>query len=419
MTAPAIATPSAEDTPTAPAPDAGAPTPSNADAAGDALGAEIGQLFGEGGDTPAAGDPRGVTVEKPAATADAKPADTTAPAKTEAAPPTPTAPVDPMAGTQPFTYGDGKKIDGVYVVPATADDPGGVIIPTANMHILQSLAEERDALDVSSREYQESAQQYERLSAWTTTDRDGKESTITGSDAMVAMRVELGRQASENEALRAVIADPQKLLGLLLQDKDGKISIDQGAVRALHLEIKDVARDTEDHIRHVLAGIVQAPRAPATPAAATGAAPDVTAAAPAIIEAAAKAVGIDGKTLHEKDRAFLASQLPRYMRTVTDSDRRMQPHLKIGQPIVDASFTQVVKHQAELRAEMAKTAATVTTAATENAVKLAAAGLTKPAATPKPAPVAPAKPKLSDADKAYRMREAAAAGRRYDPEADD
>lgn len=415
MTAPAIATPSAEDTPTT-APDAGTPTDD-----GDALGAELGALMGEGGETPASGDPRGVVVEKvEPATPVATPAAVT-PAAAAASPATADAPSDPMAGTQPFMYGAGKKIDGVFVIPATADDPGGVIIPTANMHILQSLAEERDALDASSKEFQDAAQQYERLSEWSRVDADGKEQTISGTDGLIEMRLDMTRQAVALNLLTDVLNDPQRMLALLVQDKDGKISIDHSAVRALSLEIKDAARTRADADGAVLRGMVAPRTAPSAPAAAAGAPGTVSAeAAASVIDSSARSVGLDAKGLNEKDRQFLTQQLPRYVRTVTESDRRTQPHLKVGQPIVDASFTSVVQRQLEHRAELAKTATVATAAATENAPKLAAAGLGKPAPKAAPvAPAAPAKPKLSDADKAYRMREAAAAGRRYDPASDE
>lgn len=337
------------------------------------------------------------------------------PGATAGSPATPDAAADPLAGAQPFTYGDGKTLEGVHVIPGE-----GALIPEANLHVLRSLAEQRDALDQSSQQYADQVQDFERLTTFEVEGHDGQPVRLSGVDGITELRASVARTFAENEAYKAVLADPQKILALIARDGD-KFVLNPDAVEAMKLRINVAARDADDAVRSFMSQHAR-PRAerpapsraePSSPAAREA----LSAQAPRIIEAAAKQSGLDFKLLTDTDKAFLAAQIHRYERKVTEQDRRFNPALKIGQPIVDAEFANVVKDRIGLRQEAAAAAKASAKAAAENAPKLAAAAPVKPVAAPA-APATPAKPKLSDDHINFRRQEAASMGKRYDPETD-
>lgn len=428
MTAPAITpAPSAESAPSAAAAAPAIVTPDTSTGggtavppSGESLESSLSAIFGDHSESTAANvglpaskpaDEVPGATETPKADAAATPAAdaTAAPVADPAA-----APADPLAGTQPFTYGEGRTLEGVYRVPGE-----GLLVPEDKVHVIQNLAEQRDALDRSSREFSDAVQQYETLTQWAVPGPNGQEQIVRGPEATVAMRVQIGRQAVELEALRAVMKDPQKLLGLITQTADNKFAIDPSALETLQLRIDLASREAEDaiagHLQQYMTpsrGDRGAPAARGAEAPAGGR-PNVAAAAPKIIEGAGKQLGVDTKTLTDKDREFLTGQLERYMRTVTEADRRFNPALKLGAPIVDADFAQIVKDRVETRAEIARTAAANARAGADNQARIAAAG----AAPPKPAAAAPvvAAPPVQESDDDARwnlMERAAAGGRR-------
>lgn len=279
---------------------------------------------------------------------------------------------DPLASAMPLTYtvhGDVRTYDGIKVL----GEDGAVIAATA-LQDLQRRLGERDHLYETSKAQHETVQQYERLSSWATTDAAGKETTLTGREGLVEMRVQLASLAVENAALASVFADPQKLLGFLTNDADGKLILNTEALRTLALEARHNQREAVDAVRAHL----QTLAAPA----ATSAAPalDVAALAPSVIAAAA---GAQAAHLTPEDTAFLAGQLARYLRTVTEADRKADLTLTLGGPIVDASFKALVQRTATANAAAKHTAVATTDAATRNAAVLAAAArTTKPVAAP-------------------------------------
>lgn len=426
MTAPAIAT-------SAP-PAAAAPAPSDAPASGgDAptqLEHELDAIFTTGaseplgfadapagspaGSPPAAGGPSGdgqTRVDAPAPAGG--PTDTPtggAPAASgDAAAGTPPAD-DPLAGAVPFTYGaDGRTLEGVHRFPGE-----GVMIPEANVHVLETLLTERDALDQASQEYAQRIEDYERATSYAITDANGREQTVRGAEGVAEMRVKIGHLFAEVEGLRAVLEDPAKILKLLARDGNDKLVLDPDAMDALNLRISTAARTAEDAIRAQLATLTPRREAPAPRASSSGQPTgDLSAHAPRLIDGAAQQARVDATLLTEQDRTFLASQLPRYVRQVKESDRRFNPSLRIGDPIIDEAFTNLVKHQATVRADAARAARAAADAAAANAPKIAASQPPKVAAPVAPAANTQQKPpaKESDSDRIWRMRQAMAGGR--------
>jgi hypothetical protein len=274
---------------------------------------------------------------------------------------------DPLAGTEPFTYtvnGETKTLDGVFRVPGE-----GLLVPEDKVQIVEQLAERADTLDRVSREYQSRNAEYERLSEWRTQGADGKEQVYQGRDGLVAMRVELGTRAASMDVLTSILkpnAQGQYVnlakLVTTQQNARGELEIipDPDVLERLLLQSDLAERDARDAIFREVGQLSQ-------PSTSTSSAPDYSAQAAQVIEAAAQSGKFDSKALTDRDKGFLAAQLPRYVRTVTEDDRRMNPSLRVGSAIVDASFTQVVKDRAEMRTEASKSAIAAEKAGKHNA----------------------------------------------------
>jgi hypothetical protein len=310
---------------------------------------------------------------------------------------------DPLKDATPLTYtvnGEQRTYEGIRVLGTD-----GAIIKPEDLPDLMRRLGERDHLYETNKAQYEATQQLERLTEWRTTDADGKESTVKGLEGLATMRVQHGKLAAAFDTLASVFKDPAKFVGLLGQDEQGKIVLDPTALQHLLTESDLAEVRAEQAIRSQLATMVRPPDASAS------ATPDYTAHAPQMIDAAAKSVGLDGKLLGDKDRAFLAQQFPRYVRSVTDADRRANVTLKLGGPIVDAAFTELVKDRITSRQELAKLASTSTAASGRNAAVLAAATRGKPA----PTAAAPAKrtpeTRGKDADAGYDLMETLIGGR--------
>lgn len=286
---------------------------------------------------------------------------------------------DPLAGTEPFTYtvnGETRTLDGVYRVPGE-----GLLVPEDKVASLQQLAERAEILDRVSREVTDHNASYERLSAWTVTDAQGKEHTLTGLQGLEAMRVDSARVNAAVSIIDGLLSDPAKLLGLLAQDDKGQLVVDPSAVETLQMRIQLAANAAEQRARGSFANL----RSPA-PATSTGPA-NYAASAPKIIESAA---GSAYNVLTAEDRNFLASQIGRYVRAVTEEDRRWDPSKKIGAPIVDAEYAQLVQRTAAQRADAKRVAEAAERAGKFNGGTERGRQPAKPATKPA-APVVPPK----------------------------
>lgn len=241
---------------------------------------------------------------------------------------------DPLAGTEPFAY-NGKTYEGIYRVPGE-----GLMIPEDKAAAFTSIVERAEmveALDRASREATTQVQTFERLSQWNITDDQGQVTeTLTGVRGLEARYLNDARKDAAIEVLDGILSDPTKLLSLLAQDSTGKIGIDPSAVETLQMRLRLAANDAETKARtefQKLSGPVESPAA--------SAAPDYSASAPKLIETAA---GAEHSVLTPEDKQFLSGQLDRYVRSVTEEDRRYDPTKKLGAPIVDAKYGQLVQH---------------------------------------------------------------------------
>lgn len=285
------------------------------------------------------------------------PTGTTADAATKAPDPSaaPPAAADPLAGTEPFTYtvnGEQRTLEGVYRVPGE-----GLLVPEDKASAIASLAERADVLDRVSREYSAQNATYERLSTWETTDASGKTITLTGQQGLEAQRVEHARMDAAVSILDGILGDPQKLIALIGKDQAGNYVVDPAAIETLQMRVQLAANAAEQTARSHFSKISSGPTQPAAPQ-------SYAASAPSLIKQAA---GANDAALTAEDRTFLGQQIDRYVRTVTEEDRRWNPKLTIGAPIVDESYGKLVERTAQQRAAATAQAKTAEAAGKHNA----------------------------------------------------
>lgn len=268
---------------------------------------------------------------------------------------------DPLAGTEPFTYGDGRKLDWAHRVPGE-----GVLLTEAEVPQLQQLAERAERLDRATRDLTTRHSDLERLTTWDIPSEDGKTTQqVTGAAAIEARDVLIARQDAVISLLDEILNDPQQFARLVAVNDKNEIVTDPLAVDYLRKDVLLKAHDAEQSAR----ARFQQRGAPPAPSAASTTPPDVSkidfqSAAPAVISEAA---GKDAGILTAEDRTFLTEQLPQYIRTVTEQDRQADPLLKVGAPIVSERFTKVVQRQIALRTEATKAAQAAESAGKHNA----------------------------------------------------
>lgn len=325
------------------------------------------------------------------------------------APPAPDTSAPPeidFSNDKPFTYtvnGQARTFDDLRVV----DGIGGVISADA-LHKLQQRFSERDTLFENSQQQYRKYQDLEKLTAWKTQGADGKEQIITGSQALEARQVVLERQTAILNTLAEVFDNPDLFRSLVSVNEQGQVVADRQALQYLTTRAQLSAVNAEQSVRQ------QFQNQPNTQQAQQSQAPDIQSVAPQVIENSAQQLGIT--TLTPEDKTFLASMLPRFVRPATGEDVALSPTLKIGEPVVDASFGQLVQQQGQNRATTAKTVQTATTISKENAARLAASKLGKTVVQQhtRNAPQrreAPKDQRAADADDAFAMMQRAASGR--------
>lgn len=299
---------------------------------------------------------------------------------------------DPFKDAKPATYmvdGQERTYDGIKVL---GED--GAVIEAANLpDVLRRLGERDHLVDVNQRQYAE-AKALEPLTSWKTTGDDGKEVTLTGQQGLMAMHVEYARMSQAVAIADALLSDPTKILGLLAQDKDGKVVVDPSAVETLQMRIALAANGAETQTRSRLSGLITEASKPAPVPI------NFEAEAPRLIRSIA---GQDFAKLTPADQKFLADQLPIYTNGKT----------------VNLAYEALVKDRIALRAEAVKTGAVVTDAAKQNAANLAAAarGLKPVAAAKVPVRKPSAQQehdtsRVSDADAGFELLQNLTGGRR-------
>lgn len=316
---------------------------------------------------------------------------------------------DPLKSATPFTYvvnGETRTYDGIKVLGTD-----GAIIDADKLEDLQRRLGERDYLYETNKTLYESQKSLERLSEWKVKGQDGQERTLQGREGLEAMRVENAQKEASLNALASIFQRDQQgnypnfaKLVTVVEGPNGQllISPDQEFLNNLIRTSDQAEKIAAYEVRETLSKL-------AAPVTSTSSAPDYTAQAPQMIEAAAKAAGVDLKVLTDRDKGFLASQFPRYIRPATIADERANPtdpRYKVGSSIVDASFTQLVKEKATDRTEVSKSVLVTQTATRENAARLAAAARgtrTQPAPTTTQRKRTEPSERATDADKGFDL----------------
>ena len=353
---------------------------------------ELGALF----DGPVAGA-LDFRTEAPAAPA---PAGTEAPAATATA-------LDPaaeaLAGTEPYRHTVGteaRDIPGAYHAKGE-----GVFIPEDRLPEFARYLDGLAAHEARATQHQTTASELERATTFNVP-AQGTEAarTLRGPDAIAHMRTELVRQQIALSTYEGILANPERYIALLAKDGE-KTILNPEAVRSLLDGITQRQQIAAYQVRDAI-GTLRTTPAP------TGA-PDYSRVAPQVVTATLTSLGDAAKVLTDVDRTYLNGMMPRFVRATTADDRRANPALTLGAPIIDAGFLEVVKDRIALRGESANMATSAQAAATENARRLAAAGVggvpPKPA-TRERAPSAESQ-RVRDAEDAWDMRERMAAGR--------
>lgn len=306
---------------------------------------------------------------------------------------------DPLKDATPLAYtvnGESRTDDRIKVVK----DLGAFITPEDVPYIQQRLSE-RDHLHETSRANYEKLSTLEALTSWPQRDAQNKIiGTLTGRDAIEAARIDYGNALARLEAYESLFNDPQRLASFLTVDQEkGEWGIDPSARAQLAMAIENRQLKLTPAIRQHLASL-GTPKAPTPTATDATARPAIEPSA--VVEQAIAHWQITGLT--DKDRAWAASIAPRYVRTATAEDVRQTPTLTIGQELLDPEFEPLLKDRATMRAEAAKQVTAASTAAANNAPKLAAAlaGRQAPRSTiPTPRPAPASEDALSPEEEAY------------------
>lgn len=289
---------------------------------------------------------------------------------------------DPLAGATPFTYRvnhEEKTLDGIQVL----GDRGFIGTPQALTEIRQRLST-LDNVMSRSREQYGTQQAYERVSTWDKPNADGTKQTYSGLDGIVELRVDNARKDAEIKAYEALFSDPNAMITIFARDPNDpdKVVFDTQRMENAALRMvrtQDAAEATTRQSLNV---------ARTAPASAPASAPtvDVVRYAPDVIKSAA---GPQHAVLLPEDTVMLTALLtaPRsqFLRPATGEDLLTNPTWRLGQMVVDASFTQQVQHVIGLRANARAQAASIAATTAENARKLAAAAITRPQTPQAPA----------------------------------
>ncbi len=291
--------------------------------------------------------------------------------------PDPATPVATEPEPTPFEFtveGQVKTVDGVYRIPGE-----GMVVPEEQVPMVQRMFAQAVTLDRQVREATQRANDLERLTEWKTT-VDGKESVLTGREAMQALHVNSGTIAAALKTVSSIFAQPPT--ELLAQDEAGNIVWNPKAVEQLKLRSDLAERDARDAVSTRFASLAK-PATHSTPAAPTV---DLRSAAPAIIRQTAQNAGVDLAALTPEDGNVIAGMLARFQRPATVEDQALNPALKVGEMVIDPSFADYLKDRVSLRKNAAKVAQVATDASKFNKGMQPVKPAPKPV-VPKPAPL--------------------------------
>lgn len=308
---------------------------------------------------------------------------------------------DPFAGSTALTYvvnGETRTFDDIKVLKDY-----GAVIPLDALAKVQQRLSERDHLYERSQQQHQQSQVFDKLTQWTTKDQTGKEITLTGREAIQALRVEHAEKTAALSELVGAFKGPPA--DYLILDKDGNLAWNDAMLEHLSLRAQLSERNAADQVRAQFQGMQAELSKPADI--------DVVQSAPTLVDHFATQLNV---TLTPDDKTFLATMLPRFVRPTTPEDIAANPALASEPRVIDAAFGQLMQREVEKRASLASSVSQASTVAKENAAKLmqAARGVgakTNPAVrNTRPQP-RPDSSRAQDAGNLFSMMESAANGR--------
>lgn len=343
-----------------------------------------------GQDEPAGHTPAGDAP--PAREATASPPSPGTPGQSPASPTDATAqpspePTDEEAFAQaaPLTFmvdGKPQTFDAIKVFPGE-----GALIREADLPRLQTELANATHYLAQSRELVRQLQDVERVSEWTQKGPDGRDTILTGAAAIQAQRLSHADTLAELTTLKQALSDPATLTALIAGvDENGYVVLNQRELANLGKDARILSTDLRTALASRFTSATVSPQAQQS-------APDLSTQAPAVVNAYAAKLGVQGLT--PEDVSTLAALVPRYVRAATQADRQLDPSLKVGEPVVDISFEAQVKHLGKVRsdalASQTKAVATGETAGKHNAAMNRARQPVKQVTKPVPTPATPEK----------------------------
>jgi hypothetical protein len=317
------------------------------------------------------------------------PTDAQAPADA-GAPPAPAsqsaADEDFLKDAQPLSYvvnGETRTFEGM-----TALGDKGAFITAEHLPKLQQRLSERDHYYEKDQANYKRVTQLEsqanaitQLSSWPIKDQQGRDQVLTGADAIEARNVVIGRTTAALNTILQALDNPETFRSLVdvRMDEQGQVFVFPNAqvVKALTTESELAAMKAEQGARRAFASVrgqlaAPTPQPNGTPTPSGQQQVDLSLGAEqalATVEAIVQSQGIGGLTA--EDKQYLAtSVLPRFVRATTPEERA-----QFGARIVDNSFAQVMRREAEHRTQLARTAPAAQSAAQFNQRQLAAAAI--------------------------------------------
>lgn len=248
--------------------------------------------------------------------------------------------VDPLAGTEPFTYGQGKTLPGVFRVPGE-----GLLVPEEHVASVQQFAERAELAEHMSRELATQYETFDRLSTWTVQDAQGKDQTLTGLQGLEALRIEASQTKAALGTLSALFqpnanGDYPNLEAFLAREElpDGK-----GGVRVRIVPHPDSLRNllVQSELAEVRAEQSERQKVGTlrTPAPAAPVPINYATEASRLIGDVAKAAKLDASVLSPKQTELLAKQLKFHV-IEQDGKKRVSPE---WQELVQSSIAQAVE----------------------------------------------------------------------------
>lgn len=316
---------------------------------------------------------------------------------------------DPLADAQPLTYtvnGEARNFDGIHVLK----DMGAVVDADALPNLVRRLTE-RDHLYETSQQQHRQYQDLERLTSWKTTGADGTEQVLTGPDAIEALKVSHGQLTAAVQVLGGLLDNPAQLIGLLAQDEQGRVTVDQAQLDHLTTKIQLASMNAERAVRGHLTELKQSATQATTQQ-------QLQTQAPHLLWASAESTWMKDVPLTADDKTFLQAQLPRYIRPAT-ADEVQTGQFQPNEPVLDYSFKALIDQMAKSRSTTAQVATQSSQAAKENAARLAAAARGKTPQKPQDRTTSrsPRETRGQSAGSAFALLERASSGRFADADA--